>query len=300
MKEILVKTDDHKKIYTRFYKTKNDNRALLFLHGGPGSSCITFQHMATQLLEYINVILIDQRGVLRSDKLESNNECTIDMLVDDCETIRKFFNINKLILLGHSFGGFISLLYASKYPNLVEKVIFENPTFSFKDSMQSLQAKALNYLKKENKFKLINKLNIEITDIQTTKSFISTLLEMPEEIKTKIYNTKPFDEYSEEQKENLNAKVDIEERWQYCITHFQKVMEDKNAYNNLIGLIPKLNCETLLLCGEFDPILSNNFKEYYKRNSLKGNLVIIKNCGHFIHTDSPDEYLKNIIKFIKK
>lgn len=45
---------------------------------------------------------------------------------------------------------------------------------------------------------------------------------------------------------------------------------------------------------------NNKFKEYYKINSSKGNLVWIKNCWHFIHTDSPDEYLKNIIEFIKK
>ena len=50
--------------------------------------------------------------------------------------------------------------------------------------------------------------------------------------------------------------------------------------------------------GEFDPILSDEYREYYIDNIPKGNIITVNECGHFIHTDKVDEYVDIIRDFI--
>ena len=45
----------------------------------------------------------------------------------DIERIRNILGEDKLLLAGHSFGGFLALLYAIEFPEQVEKLILVSP-----------------------------------------------------------------------------------------------------------------------------------------------------------------------------
>ena len=51
-----------KQIYFEEYGTEN-NPVLLYLHGGPGESCLTYTYQAKQLGSHFHVISFDQYGV---------------------------------------------------------------------------------------------------------------------------------------------------------------------------------------------------------------------------------------------
>ncbi|UOQ46852.1 alpha/beta hydrolase [Gracilibacillus caseinilyticus] len=101
---------------------KTNEEALLYLHGGPGASCIDFcYYQAKALSEKLRVIALDQRGVLRSDPIMSNEKFGVDDIISDCEALRKELGIENWTVLGHSFGGYIALNYAYEYPMSVKK-----------------------------------------------------------------------------------------------------------------------------------------------------------------------------------
>jgi cardiolipin-specific phospholipase len=50
--------------------------------------------------------------------------------------------IESFILVGHSFGGYISCLYLEKYPQRVQQLIFLSPAGSGKMSDEAIQARA--------------------------------------------------------------------------------------------------------------------------------------------------------------
>ena len=138
-----------KEIYVEMHGDP-DAPPLLYLHGGPGSSCYDFMSFqAERLSESVYLIGMDQRGVLRSEALNDNEKLSPLDLVEDAEALRKKLGINSWSVLGHSFGGYLAVLYASRYPKSIDKLIFESPGFDFPLILRSLLSKASELLEKD-------------------------------------------------------------------------------------------------------------------------------------------------------
>ncbi len=72
-------------------------------------------------------IIYDQRGTGQSKMLRvDSTNITMDLMVDDIEAIKKHLNIQKWIVLGHSFGGMLASYYASKRPNDIKGLILSS------------------------------------------------------------------------------------------------------------------------------------------------------------------------------
>lgn len=118
-----------KRIYYEEYGT-GKGPTLLYLHGGPGESCLTYSYQARLFGERCRIISFDQYGVFRSDALAENEDLTVNDLVEMTEQMRIALDIKSWIPLGHSFGGMLALIYAHKYPDSVDAVIYDNPMWS--------------------------------------------------------------------------------------------------------------------------------------------------------------------------
>jgi proline iminopeptidase len=136
-----------KKLYVECFGSE-EKPPVLYLHGGPGESCHDFTyHQSKRLKKHFKLIAIDQRGVCRSEVIHDNEVFGLNDLIEDCEALRKHLGIKKWSVIGHSFGGFLSLLYVSRYPDFIDKVIFEGPTFDFELTSRSLIRKTAKLLK---------------------------------------------------------------------------------------------------------------------------------------------------------
>ncbi|MBQ0725591.1 MAG: prolyl aminopeptidase [Cycloclasticus sp.] len=88
---------------------------VIFLHGGPGSSCKDHHRCFFNPKKY-HVILMDQRGAGRSWPLGELKNNTTQHLLADMEMIREKLGIEKWLLFGGSWGATLALLYAQAYP----------------------------------------------------------------------------------------------------------------------------------------------------------------------------------------
>lgn len=96
---------------------------LLLLHGGPGADHTDFLPHLVPLAKRHRLILIDQRGSGRSERLADPSGYTLDGMVEDIEAVRKAFRARKLDVLGHSFGGILAQAYAIRHPGAVRRLI---------------------------------------------------------------------------------------------------------------------------------------------------------------------------------
>jgi len=100
------------------------NPILLMLHGGPGTSELTFlRHYTKDLEKYFTVVNWDQRGAGKSFRAgKDESKMTIDQLIEDTRELVAYllqrFGKKEIILQGRSWGSALGMLTVSKYPEL--------------------------------------------------------------------------------------------------------------------------------------------------------------------------------------
>ena len=102
-----------------------DNPPVILLHGGPGASeAALFRHFNSDLEKEFLMVYWEQRATGRSYRASIPPESmTIDQFVRDLddvvELVRDRFDKDRVVLLGHSWGSAIGLLYAARHPGKV-------------------------------------------------------------------------------------------------------------------------------------------------------------------------------------
>ncbi len=95
---------------------------LLLVHGAPGTDHTWFAPALTSLSRQRAVIVYDQAGHGRSDELDPDG-LTLERLANDIEELRQALGLRRVHLLGHSFGGFVALMYALGHPTHLGRLI---------------------------------------------------------------------------------------------------------------------------------------------------------------------------------
>ncbi len=97
---------------------------VVMLAGGPGFSPGYLEPVAQKLGSQYACVLFHQRGTGRSMMETVTFEThALKTLVADLEALRRELKVEKLTLLGHSFGGILSMMYASQHPDRVNALV---------------------------------------------------------------------------------------------------------------------------------------------------------------------------------
>jgi proline iminopeptidase len=125
-----------------FYRVDgNASRAVVVLHGGPGFS---HDYLADDLLPLTGaqrVIHYDQRGSGRSTLVSSAAELDARHFANDLEAVRLHFGLERLMLLGHSWGAAVAALYAMRHPQHVERLVLVGPMPLRRDELSNTFAR---------------------------------------------------------------------------------------------------------------------------------------------------------------
>ncbi|MCI5552441.1 MAG: alpha/beta hydrolase [Tenericutes bacterium] len=172
-----------------YYERYNQGgeKPLVFLHGW-GQNTEMMLPVAKPFIENHEVILIDLPGFGKSGQLDRPYE--VSDYVELLHKLLQKLDIKKPTLIGHSYGGKISLLYASKYE--VEKLVLFGSPFQKEIEKESLKLKTLRTLKKIpgiNKLEGFAKKHIGSTDYKNAspvmrETLVKTVnLDITEEVK---------------------------------------------------------------------------------------------------------------------
>ncbi len=100
---------------TLVFREIGSGPALVVLHGGPGAHHDYLVPYFRQLADEFHLYFYDQRGGGRS-RVERPHAIGWRDHVADLELLRREWGLNRLNLLGYSWGGLLALLYASEHP----------------------------------------------------------------------------------------------------------------------------------------------------------------------------------------
>ena len=95
---------------------------IVLLHGGPGSTHLGFHPSFDRASKFARVIYYDQRGCGLSD-YKPEEGYTVNQAASDLNRLRESLGIEKWVVLGHSYGGFLAQYYATLYPAHVRGLV---------------------------------------------------------------------------------------------------------------------------------------------------------------------------------
>jgi proline iminopeptidase len=120
-----VPIDDSLRLYYRVHGKGGE--PLVLLHGGPGANFMGVGPDLVPLSERHTLILYDQRGGGHSDPDPNAASQTVDTHVRDLEAVRKFFGLERMTLIGHSWGCVLAARYAERHPQRVARLLLIGP-----------------------------------------------------------------------------------------------------------------------------------------------------------------------------
>jgi len=98
---------------------------LLLLHGGPGFDHSSFRPAFDAFADVAQVVYLDQRGQGRSDRGDPAR-WNLARFADDVRAFCEALEIERPVVLGQSFGGFVAMLYAARHPEHPGKLVLSS------------------------------------------------------------------------------------------------------------------------------------------------------------------------------
>lgn len=250
---------------------------LLLLHGGPGFDHSTFKPFFSRFADIAQVVYLDFRGDGRSDLDEPKN-WTLDQWSDDVKAFCDALEIRNPIVLGQSFGGFVAMEYAIKYPKHPSKLIL------------SSTAARTNLPGKLDAFERVGG--------QEVRDMAQLAWENPNEENLTNYMKICFPLYCPN---DLDPLAMIRVILKPEITnHFSAVSKELLTYDYRDRL-SKIQCPTLITVGGQDPITPVGDSEEILAHLADGigALEIFPDSGHCVERDNPERAEDLYRKFIQ-
>lgn len=266
-----------------YYKILGEGEPILILHGGPGLDHIYMLPMS-DLAENYKVIFYDQRATGNSTGNVDADSITVDNFVEDLEELRKKLNLEKINVIGHSWGAGLGMFYGIKYPDNLKTLILLAPSASFE-----IFDKYFENIKKNTS----PQNHLALKQIEQSESFKNKEIEAIQKyfrisIKSYFYD------------QSLASQLDL--------TFGKNTAKNQRAVGELLmknlgnydihEKLSAIKCPTLIVHGDSDPF---PYEGPYKVHKYipQSKFVILKNSGHFMFIESPDELFLIIRDFLK-
>jgi proline iminopeptidase len=122
-----------------YYHTHGQGQPMLLMHGGLGLDHTAMPPTFDALGDQCTLIYYDHRGNGRSARPASFDGITHATWADDADALRAHLGYDKIILFGHSYGGFLAQEYALRYGNHLAGLILccTAPAIDYMDVVQA-------------------------------------------------------------------------------------------------------------------------------------------------------------------
>lgn len=262
-----------------------EGMTLVCLHGSVDH--LLYRPMGQLFAQKYRCVLYDQRGSGKSTVPELNDE-TMDIwnFVEDLEVLRDHLQLEKMALLGHSWGCALGLLYAQRHPERLSHLVLVGPGPLSAEMSECYRANRdrMAYPVSADEF---GKLRREFEDGRKSQSGV------PRDIDEALFRAwAPAMFYS---REHVDSFVDA----YLQAGGYRRIMRDAANFERKMQLAEaeKITAPTLVVYGyqDYEPIT----QAYMIKDRIpQSEIAFLNRCGHMTWVDQPDEYFKVVHSFL--
>jgi pimeloyl-ACP methyl ester carboxylesterase len=188
-------------------------------------------------------------------------------LVDFVREFQDALGLEKSHIVGHSMGGWIATVFAYESPDRVDKLVLVGAggvAPRTLHSMTSFQPPTRDQLRGQ----LESRIKKEGVDLET-------LLD---------------------QQVAIAGQPGAVESYQLILDHMNNGAT-RQRYNT-VRRLPRIRAKTLIVWGDGDTTNSPDMAEALHQGIAGSKLVMLKDCGHFVPTERPDEFNRAVGEFL--
>jgi pimeloyl-ACP methyl ester carboxylesterase len=246
------------------YRELGEGQPMIILHGLFGFSD-NWQSHAKKLSEYYRVILVDLRNHGHSDW---SDDFSYSIMADDIKELCDDLDLKKIILVGHSMGGKVAMLFSQRYEELLEKLVVVDIGVKVYPMHHQHILAGLHALNLEN-MKARSEADEVLRKYIDSEGVIQFLLK------------------------NLYWK----EKGKLAFRMNLKVLEREMP--DILGALPEKEVMTPTLFirgGMSNYILDEDISELEERFP-DSQTITIANAGHWVHAEVQEEFLEVLLSF---
>ncbi|PVX52346.1 pimeloyl-ACP methyl ester carboxylesterase [Balneicella halophila] len=245
---------------------------LLILHGLYGCSD-NWLTIAKELSEDFCIHRLDLRNHGRSPHSDEHN---YTVMAEDIKEYMNDHELKKAIILGHSMGGKVAMLFTLTYPDRVDKLIVadiapKNYTINYDGHIKILDVMRSLDLDEVDRRKEIEE---QLTSLLKSEKVVKLVMK------------------------NLHRKKDKTFEWRINLPVLYDKLENitggTEGWDKLQTKVP-----ALFIKGENSHYLTLEDDFIIRKSFSNSELTVIPNAGHWLHAEQPELVIKTILYFIK-
>lgn len=109
-----------------YYRDVGEGQPIVVAHGGPDFDHTYLLPDLDRLASGYRLVYYDQRGRGRSRGKPDLDHLSIEQYVEDLEALRRHLGLERIAVLGHSWGGLVALHYALRAPERTSHLVLMN------------------------------------------------------------------------------------------------------------------------------------------------------------------------------
>lgn len=248
------------------FQSRGNGRAVVLVHGFLGSHKL-WQSQVQELSKRYRTIAVDLPGHGLSESLGYLH--SMELLADLIRALLKHLKIRKIILIGHSMGGYVSLAFAEKYTDCLQGLILVNTTAASDSSKRKKSRQQLIDLLPKKRSQLLSQLVNSFFVIPSLKRRFAVM-------------------------KYQNWAMQCESRG---IAASVKGMMERKEREIILKFAPY---PYLIVAGEKDPIVELKQNQSEVKLGKDGRLVVLEDSGHISPLEQPWKLNQIITKFLKE
>lgn len=266
-----------------YCQTMGKGEPLLFIHGGPGLNQSYLVPAFESLAKKYMLIFYDQRSSGKS-ALSVKATMNFKTFADDIDSIRKYFGLEKINIISHSWGSLVAIHYANDYPINITSLILLDPipaNTSFNNQMNTLISE------RTSSFDSLERARIMQTEDFKSGKSNAILQLMKLSFKANFCDTSSLEKLKLELPENYAAAALSYEGWMKEMKNYDVTSQLKN-----------IQCPVYILYGACD-IIPVEAAVQIQNLIPNSDIKIYADAGHFCFIEQNRHSIKDIQRFLK-
>lgn len=246
------------------HRELGSGQPMIILHGLFGFSD-NWQTHAKKFEDYYRVILVDLRNHGHSDW---SDEFSYELMVKDLKELCDDLGLKNILLIGHSMGGKVAMLFAQKHKELLDKLVVVDIgvkayPMHHQHILAGMHAIDLSKIKLRSEAEDILK---QYIDSDGVRQFLL---------------------------KNLYWKEKGQLAWRMNLSVLEREME------NILSTLPEkeVMLPTLFIRGELSNYILDEDIEQLEDQFPDSEIVTLKNAGHWVHAEAPEEFVDAVLGF---